>query len=309
MPLHPQAQQFVDNLAAQGAPGWHELSPDEGRKIFASLIEFCGRQAEVARVEDLTTPGGVALRVYTPTGDGPHPALVYFHGGGWVLGDLDTHDRLCRQLADESSCVVVAVDYRRAPEHKYPCALIDSFEATQFVAENSGRLGILRDRVAVGGDSAGGSLALGVSRLALDKHGPEIRFQLLIYPVVGPNFETSSYQEFADGHGLTRDTMKWFWEQYLGDGPSEMAEYVAPSPASELQGLPPAHIMTAEFDVLRDEGEDLAAQLRNAEVPATLHRYDGMLHGFVHFSGLFDIGVQGVSDAARILKERLAVSD
>ncbi len=305
MPLHPQAQEFVDQLKAQEAPSWNEMSPAEGREVFSGFTALFGHKVDVGSVTDLPAAGDVPVRIYRPVGDAPHPALVYFHGGGWVLGDLDTHDQLCRRFAREASCVVVSVDYRRSPEHRYPDALADCLAATNFVVENADQLGVAPDRVAVGGDSAGGSLALGVARLARDR-GPDLRFQLLIYPVVERDFETKSYRDFADGYGLTRETMIWFWDQYLGDRQPDLAEHVLPDHAGVLQGLPATHVITAEYDVLRDEGEKLVKLLTEAKVPTTFRRYDGMLHGFVHLWGVFDVGNQAVSDAALILKEQLA---
>lgn len=281
------------------------MPPVEGREIFAGLGDLFAVGAELPKVEDRTLAENVPVRVYTPSGNGPHPALMYFHGGGWVLGDLDTHDGLCRQLAAQSGCVVVAVDYRRSPEHRHPAAMTDCYQATRAVADDAGSFNVDPARIAVGGDSAGGSLALGVSRMAVEQGGPALSMQLLIYPVVEPAFDTQSYLDLATGYGLTRETMQWFWEQYLGESPASEA-LISPSRAASLAGLPTTHIITAEYDVLRDEGETLAESLTAAGIPTSLRRYDGMLHGFVHFSQLFDIGRQAVSDVSAVLRTALA---
>ena len=302
MSLHPQAKTFLDDLAAQNGPGWHEMSPDEGRVIFSSLTDLFGSGPEVGNVEDRTVADSVPVRVYSPLGSGPHPALVYFHGGGWVLGDLETHDALCRRFCHEASCVVVNVDYRRSPESVYPAALEDCLQVTKSVFDDAPAFGVDPHRLVIAGDSAGGSLALGVSRRARAEGSPTIRSQLLIYPVVEPTFDTESYQQFAEGYGLRRDTMKWFWDQYLGPSPST-DEFLIPGPSTDLTGLPPTHIVTAGFDVLRDEGEALGSRLQAAQVPTTIQRYDSMIHGFMHFFGLFEVGDQAVSDIADRLRE------
>lgn len=302
MPLHSQAQAFLESIALQNAPGWSELSPDEGRRVFASLTDLFGTGPEVAQVEDHVLGDSVPTRVYRPFGAGPHAALIYLHGGGWVLGDLDTHDTLCRRLCHEASCVVVAVDYRRSPESRYPAALNDSVLAAETVAAESSSLSVDPHRLHIAGDSAGGSLALGVTRRIKANGGPAIRSQVLIYPVLQPIFETSSYRAFADGHGLTRQTMQWFWEQYRGEC-TEEDEFLCPATAADLTGLPPTHIITAEYDVLRDEGEQLGARLQAAQVPTTIRRYEGMVHGFIHFSGIFEVGDKALSDVADVLRE------
>ena len=305
MPLHPQASAFLEDLAAQNAPGWNEMTPNEGRAVFAGLTGLFGQGPAVHRVENRTLGSGLRVRVYTAAAtDKPLPALMYFHGGGWVLGDLDTHDALCRRLADEASCVVVAVDYRRAPEHKFPAALDDCFAATEFVVENAEAFGVDRDRVIVAGDSSGGNLAAAVALRAREQGGPALTAQVLIYPVLDHRFDTPSYTQFAEGYGLTRSAMVWFWEQYLGTAGDGAIEFASPLRAGDLRGLPPAHVITAGYDVLRDEGERFAARLREAGVTTTTRRYDGMIHGFVHFCGLFDTGRQAVSDVAKVLRQR-----
>ena len=298
MPLHPQAKEFLDGLKEQNAPSWEELTPNQGRELFASLTDLFGEAPDVLRVQDLDD-----LRIYTPDGDGPFPAVVYFHGGGWVLGDRRTHDALCRRLANAAACVVVSVDYSRAPEYKFPTPLENCYRATRFVAQNSEQFQIDAERIAVAGDSAGGNLAAGVALMARDQGSPAIRFQLLIYPVLNHNFDTASYHKFAEGFGLTKAAMRWFWEQYLDSADDGRLPYCSPLAADDLSGLPAAHVITAEYDVLRDEGEAFVAKLKASAVATTHERYDGMIHGFTHFSGVFDAGRQSVEDAAAVLRE------
>ncbi len=298
MPLHPQVKQFLDDLAEQKVPSWEELTPAEGREVLASLSDLCGEAEPVAKVEDIES-----LRVYTPTGNGPFPALVYFHGGGWVLGDLDTHDSLCRRLANAACCVVVSVDYRRSPEAKFPAALEDCYAATQRAAEHAEQFNIDASRIAVAGDSAGANLAAAVALMARDQGNLPIHFQLLIYPVMSHGCDTSSFNEFAQGFGLTKVAMMWFWQQYLESDEDGKNPYASPLLADNLRGLPPAHIVTAGHDVLRDEGEAYAARLIEAGVPTTQIQYEGMIHGFVNLAGLFDTSKQAARDIATVLLE------
>ena len=303
MPLHPQAQAFLDAIAEQNPPGWNEMTPDQGREIFASFGQLFGEGPELDRVEDQTIPGGVNIRIFSNAAAETQPAVIYFHGGGWVLGNVQTHDALCRRIAKASDCTVISVDYALAPEDKFPKPLEDCYLATQHVANHAADLGIDPGKIAVAGDSAGGNLAAAVTIKARDQAGPTIKFQLLIYPVIEPNFETESYRQFAEGHGLSRLVMQWFWKQYISDAaPGPLA---APCTAETLQGLPAAHVITAEYDVLRDEGEAYAEQLRAAGVPTTAKRYHGNLHGFIHFAEMFDDGIKATDDLAQILKAQL----
>ncbi len=304
MPLTRQAQAFIDALAQTNPPGWHEMSPQEAREIFAGFSDRFGHGPELARVEDQIINDRIRVRLYSDSDSGsPVPAVMYFHGGGWVLGNLQTHDALCRRLAKHSGCLIVAVDYSLAPEHRFPHALDDCFRATSFVANQAERLGAIPGKLAVMGDSAGGNLAAAVCLQSRDEGGPSIDLQVLIYPVIKPDFESHSYQQFAEGHGLTRTSMQWFWQQYLGD--QTVSVLAAPSTADSLAGLPACHVITAEYDVLRDEGEAFAAQLKRAGVPTTLRRYDGNLHGFIHFAGVFDDGLTACRDIALALRSHL----
>lgn len=296
MTLHPQSQNFLDQLAAKRGPGWHEMPVNESRELFDSLTAVFGEGPDLHAIEDQVIGDGISVRIYRPTDQPDQPVIVFFHGGGWVLGNLQSHDTVCRNLAKASACTVVSVDYRLAPEHKYPAALDDAFAATRYIAENASAMGVDAARLVVAGDSAGGNLAAAVALKARDENGPAIVKQVLIYPVIEPNFMTDSYLGCGEGYGLTRTTMQWFWEQYITGGAADR-RYVCLSNADAV-GLPPAFIMTAEYDVLRDEGENYAALLRKAGVEVTLKRYPGMLHGFVHFAGVFDDALQAIHHIA-----------
>jgi acetyl esterase len=235
------------------------------------------------------------------------PAVVFFHGGGWVLGDLDTHDALCRRLAKQANCAVVSVNYRRAPEHRFPAALDDCYDATSFVAKNSSELGIDAKRLVVAGDSAGGNLAAGVAVRSRDEHGPAILAQVLIYPSLDAGCDSPSYAAYASGYGLTKADMQWFWRQYLED---EVGNALAvPSKLEDLRGLPPTFILTAEYVVLRDEAETFARQIRAAGGKVRLRRIGGTIHGFVHFAGKFDAGLQATSEIAQELASFFGATD
>ena len=223
--------------------------------------------------------GPVPIRIYRPA-EGLLPVVVFCHGGGWVLCDLDTHDDLCRSLANGTGAVVVSVDYRQPPEHPFPAAVDDAYGALQWVVGQAHELGVDEDRVAVAGDSAGGNLAAAVCLMARHRSGPPIRFQLLIYPVLAHAFDTGSYLDKATGYFLTAEHMRWYWDQYLADPTDGRNQYASPLFAEDLGGLPAAHIITGEHDPLRDEGEAYAGRLREAGVDVTNVRYGGMFHGF-----------------------------
>ncbi len=291
MPLDPQVQAFLDQVTAMNLPLLNTLSVEEARQTVAVLSEMQGAPDPVASVDNLALPGPageIPVRAYTPEQSGPLPVLVYFHGGGWVTGDLETHDGLCRTLANAAGCVVASVDYRLAPEHKFPAAPEDAYAATRWVAENAGQIGGDPQRVAVGGDSAGGNLAAVVALMARDRGGPQLVFQLLIYPATDSACDTVSCRENAEGYLLTLETMRWFWNHYLSSDTDRGNPYAAPLRAPDMRGLPPALVLTAEFDPLRDEGEAYAARLRAAGVPVQFKRYDGMIHGFFGMGALVD---------------------
>lgn len=317
MPLHPQSADFVNMIAAQNPPGWEELAPSSGRNAFSNLDALFGEKIGVESVDDFVlgetlekvdpsaraTGKGVRVRVYRST-SGALPGLVFFHGGGFVLGNIETHDALCRRIAVASGRCVISVEYRLSPEAQYPLPLEDCLEATKAVARFSQTLGVDPSRISVGGDSAGGNLAVGVALQLRDlrRLGEQtlaLESILLVYPVVQPDFETASYQEFATGHGLTRRTMQWFWEQYVGKNPGPLP--FARLLDADLTLLPKTLVLTAQYDVLRDEGRQLADQLSEAGVQTRTQEYDGMLHGFVHFCGFFETGVEAIEDIAQFL--------
>jgi acetyl esterase len=253
-------------------------------------------------------PGGeIPVRIYRPSDDDRLPALVYFHGGGWVLGNLDSHDATCRLLTNGAQCVVISVDYRLAPEHKFPAAADDAYAATTWVAENAAPLGIDPRRIAVGGDSAGGNLAAAVTLMAKEQGEPSIAYQVLIYPVTNHSFDTTSYETNAEGYMLTRRSMIWFWNHYLAEPADGQNAYASPLQADDLGGLPPALVITAEFDPLRDEGAAYAERLKQAGVPVKYTDYPGMIHGFFGMSLMLDTAKQAVSDVCGEVRSAFAV--
>lgn len=281
MPLHPEARAVIDAVAGGLVP--EELSPAEMRAAFAASWQPSADLEDVASVVDRTIPGPAGplpVRVYTPFGSGPFPVLVWFHGGGWVIGSLDENEATCRTLCNAVGMVVVSVDYRLAPEHRYPAAAEDAYAAVTWVASHGGEIGADGSRLAVGGESAGGNLAAVSCLMARDHDGPPIRLQLLAAPVTAPPDDRPSYVQYGQGHFLSRDSMEWFFRQYPR-GPEDLTDpYLAPLAAEHLGGLPPALVMTAECDPLRDEGEEYAHRLLDAGVPVTLVRYPGQIHGF-----------------------------
>lgn len=308
MPLDPQAKQVIEQVAALGLPPAHTVTPVQARINMKARPRAAG--PAVAKVADHTIPStgaNVPVRVYTPSGPGPFPILVWFHGGGWVVGDLDTADPTARHLAVGAGCVVVSVDYRLAPETKFPGAADDCFAATQWAIQHAAQIQGDPERVAVGGDSAGGNLAAVVALMARDQGGPALTFQLLVYPVTQRNFTTSSYQQFSEGHMLTLDGMKWYWDLYLNDPADASNPYAAPAMATHLHGLPPALVITAECDPLCDEGAAYAQRLRAAGVLTTYTCYDGMIHGFFGMPAVLDKGKRAVDEAAAALRQAFAV--
>jgi acetyl esterase len=308
MPLDPQARALLEQLAAQASPPVTALSPAASRREMEEATLLLGPPPPVARVEDRTIPGPagpIPIRITAPSGPGPFPALVYFHGGGWVLGSLATHDGLCRSLTNTAGIAVVSVEYRLAPEHPFPAAVDDAFAATAWVAAYGSEIGIDSTRLAVGGDSAGGNLSAVVALMARDRRGPGLSFQLLVYPITSDDFETPSYREHADGYFLTREAMLWYWNQYAPNPRDRRNPYASPLHASDLSALPPALVITAGYDPLRDEAEAYAARLAAAGVAVRLSRYDGMIHGFLRRAAVFDQGKAALNECAEALREAL----
>lgn len=305
MPVDPQVEQVL--AAAQAAPevDFWQLEPAVVRQGFGSVGPEATPQP-VAKVENRMIPGpagDLPVRIYTPDTDGILPLLLFFHGGGFVLCDLDSHDALARSLCNQAGAVVVSVDYRLAPEAKFPAAPEDCYAATCWAVENAAAIGADPARLAVAGDSAGGNLAAVVAQMAKQRGGPAIVHQFLIYPVTDHDFTTSSYAENAEGYFLSRDMMEWFWHHYLEDQEHGADPMASPLRADDLAGLPPATVVTAEYDPLRDEGEAYGKRLEEAGVSTVCIRYDGVIHGFVSMYELIDKGAEAIEMGCKRLRE------
>ncbi len=312
MPLDPEAKASLEKQAAMGLPAQHEVSPEEARAMSESSPRMPG--PEVASVSDVLVPGphgDVPVRVYVPAG-GEVPAsagttglpvCVWFHGGGWVVGSIATNDPTCRALANAAGAIVVSVDYRLAPEHKFPVPFDDCYAAMEWAAANAGSFGGDGSRLAVAGSSAGGNLAAAVSLRARDEGGPRLAHQSLICPVVDTDLERPSYVENGDGYGLNYDTMVYFLQCYVSSEADASNPYVAPMAADDLSGLPSAFVLTCEFDPLRDEGEAYAERLREAGVPTSLSRYDGQIHALFNAGVPFTRTWDAIDEAATELRK------
>jgi acetyl esterase len=308
MPLDPQVQAFLDQQNALNGPAIPEQTVEEAREGIRAVLVSDGPPEPVAHVENRVIPGlagDIPVRVYTPQGSGPFPVLVYFHGGGWVIGDLNTHDGICRSLTNLASCLVVSVGYRLAPEHKFPAAPDDCYAVTCWLAEHAASLNGDPSRIAVGGDSAGGNLTAVVAQMARDRGGPSLVFQLMVYPVTDLNATAPSIQENAEGYFLTRDDMVWFTNHYLNSDDEKNNPLASPLLAPDLHGLPPALIITAEYDPLRDEGEMYGQRLIEAGVPVVISRYDGMIHAFFGMP-FFDRSGLALAEGAAALRAAFA---
>jgi acetyl esterase len=310
MALDRDAERVLEMVRLSGRPPYETLSAPEARELFLAAREVLAPDPPpVAEVRELSAPGPagaeIPLRLYrgaTTTPDDPLPALVYFHGGGFVIGDLDTHDSLCRHLANAARCIVVAVDYRLAPEHKFPAAVEDGVAATSWLAREGAALGIDRERLGVGGDSAGGNLAAVVSLIARDRGAPKLRCQALLYPTTDCGMTHPSHDRFAEGYLLTRLTMKWFYEHYLRE-PADGDDWRAsPLRAGDLSGVAPALVLTAGNDVLCDEGEAYARRLREAGVPVQLRHFPDQIHGFLTMGKIVRAAQPALDDIAAALR-------
>jgi acetyl esterase len=316
MPLDPQLKPLIDAMASNpDAKQTHEQTPAEAREGYLALGNMFGPGEEVTSVEDRTISGPageIPVRIYTPAGTGPFPVLVFFHGGGFVIGDLDSHDKECRALTNRAECITVAVDYRLAPEHPFPAAPEDCYAALEWVGENAVSFNGDPTRLAVGGDSAGGNLSAVVSLMTRDRGGPPLCFQLLIYPCVDArdNDLYPSRTENAAGPFLLRATMDYFMGHYFdgcADKEASRSDVLAsPLLADRLDGLPPALLVTAELDVLRDEGETYAAALQAAGVTCEHSRYAAQPHAFFQLSPILDAGKRVLDQSGAALRKHFS---
>jgi acetyl esterase len=312
MPLHPGAQNVLDLIAEAGRPPFEQLSVPEARDAYRNSRKALQPDPiEIAEVRNLTMPGPageIPLRLYRgePAAAGkPQPVLVFFHGGGWVIGDLESHDTICRELAHRARITVISVDYRLAPEHRFPAAVEDAIAATQWVSDHADELGVDVDRLAVGGDSAGGNLAAVVALNARDTNGAAIRKQVLVYPVTDFDINTKSYQEMSDNPPVRRDTMVWFMDHYVPDLSERTDWRAAPLRATDHAGLPPAFVLTAGYDPLCDEGRAYAKALEAARTPCRYICYEGQIHGFLNMGRVNTQTSEALDEIAGTLREGL----
>lgn len=311
MPVHPEVQRLLLEMERAGGKAVEESTPAEARAGSWDWLKWVGEPEEVAKVEHRFIPGPSAdlpVRIYTPQGHGPFPALVYLHGSGFTVSNIEIADAPHRALANRTGCVLVAVNYQKAPEHKFPVPLDDAYATVEWVHVNAGSLSVDPSLIGVGGDSAGGNLAAAACLRARDDGGPAIAFQLLVYPTTDCQFDLPSMVENAQGYMLTTAAMRWFWDQYLNDPADADDPYACPMRATDLSGLPPAVVVTAEYDPLRDDGEAYAARLRESGVPVVLRRYEGMIHGFLWTSGVVKGSRSLLDDLGRDVRALLAES-
>lgn len=288
-------------------PAIETMEPEAVREMMAQAPPEEIELAPVANVENRLISVGdaeIKVRVYTPEGSGPFPLFVYYHGGGWVIGDLETADASCRMIANKTGSVVVSVDYRLSPEYKYPVPLNDSYEALKWVYDNADELNGIASNIVVGGDSAGGNLSAAVSLKSRDENGPKISAQILIYPVTDMTYDTPSYNEFQKGFGLDKNLMVWFVDHYIRNESDKKDKYAAPLVAEDLSDLPPAFVITAEYDVLRDEGNAYAERLKTAGVKVETSLVEGLIHGYFTNMAVFPEQIKGtISKIVQFLSE------
>jgi acetyl esterase len=314
MPLDPLVKDFLDRLAGMPRPAPEHLPLAAMRHGFAAMMAMMGpKDVAAGKVENFTMPGPageIRARAYAPVAGGSEalPALIYFHGGGFTMGDLDTHDGLCRLLAAEGGLRVIAVDYRLAPENKWPAPLDDALAAIDYIAAGAADLGIDAGRIAVGGDSAGGHLAAVVTHALKAKGGPHLAFQLLMFPGTEFTTDTASMNKYGVGYFLERRTIEWAYAQLLPEGTDRNSPSVSPLKARDFRGLPPAYLLLAGYDPLHDEGIAYADRLRTAGVKVSVADYPEMVHCFVYLQTLLPQARQAISDAAKAVAKGLADS-
>jgi len=305
MPLDPLVKAFLDQMAAAPGPKMSEVGAAVARETFVGYMQLLGpKDVPVGKTENLTVPGPagpIPIRVYTPVAAGrdPMPALIFYHGGGFVIGSVETHDGLCRKMANEGGFRVISVDYRLAPEHKFPAALDDAFAALSWVGENAADIGVDANRIAVGGESAGGALAAEVAQMAKLKGGLNIACQMLLFPVTQVGEVTRSLREFAVGYFLDKDTLDWFYKSYLPSGADTSDPRISPLRANDFSGLPPAYVMLGGYDPLHDEGAQYAEKLRTAGVKVTVADYPGMVHCFIYMQSILPQAHEALASASK----------
>ncbi|MEI8106045.1 MAG: alpha/beta hydrolase [Actinomycetes bacterium] len=298
----PQVEYLLQEIAASGAAPVETLTPEAAREAYAKTCkEQFGPVDEVHSVEDRVIED-VPVRIYRPVETSePSRALVYVHGGGWVVGSIETHDGITRALAKRAGVVVISIDYRLAPEHPFPTALVDCWTVARWVWEHAEELGLDQERIGIAGDSAGAAIASAIVRKGREAATP-FAMQVLLYPVLNHDFTTPSWKKFATGCGLTADAMKWYWEQYAGTAENLTDIDLAPGQLRDMRRLPPTLVVTAEYDILRDEAETFAQRLDLAGVPTEGFRYDGMIHGFLRMAGRVDRSQQALTEIAETIK-------
>jgi len=311
MPLDPVLKVFLDQVAAMGGPKTWEMQPADAREAFAGLMQLAGpKDIPIGKVANIAIPaaqGEIAARSYEPVAASsePLPTLVFFHGGGWVIGNIETHDGLCRMIANGSGCRVISVEYRLSPESKFPGPVEDALAAIDYIEKNASQLGVDANRLAVGGDSAGGDLAAVVAQIAKAKGAPKIAYQMLLFPVTQIGEETRSLREYAEGYFLERSTLDWFYAHYLPTDANKKDPRISPLAATDVAGLPPAYFMLAGFDPLHDEGLAYAEKLRAAGVPVTVADYPDMVHDFIYLQAVLPQAAEALNTAAKALKAAL----
>ncbi len=312
MPIDPQVAALLEQLEQAGAPPLHEQPVDQAREVARMLTALDAPPEPVGHVEDRWLPGpagAIGVRVYRASDDGPAPVLAWFHAGGGVIGDLDTADSCCRRLANRTGALVVSVDYRRGPQHRFPAAVDDCWAATRWLGEHAAELGGDPQRLAVGGDSMGGTFAAVVARRAAEAGAPALRHQLLVYPMADATLSCPSVDEFADGYVLTKALCEWFYENYLGPNADRKDPDASPLHAHDLRGCAPATVLIAELDPARDEGLAYASKLADAGSPVDVLRYEGTTHVFFAFGGVLDAATRAMDQAAEAIRVALSSED
>jgi acetyl esterase len=310
--LDPLVKGFLDQMAAVPGPKMWEIAPTMAREMFAAMMQLVGpKDVPIGKIQNLTMPGPageIALRSYAPVAakSEPLPTLIFFHGGGYVIGNIETIDGICRMFANEAGVRVISVDYRLAPEHKFPAAVDDAFAALCWIEANAARLGVDANHIAVGGDSAGGGLAAVVCQMAKAKGAPKLAFQMLLFPVTQIGAETGSMRQFGEGYFLESQTLKWFFGHYLAGNADRSDPKISPLQAKDVSGLPPAYVMLGGYDPLHDEGLAYAEKLRAAGVKVTVADYPDLVHDFIYLQAVLPQAPEAVKAAAAALKGALA---